>query len=326
MTAAIEYIQATKTYDKQKQPSLHPLNLRIDRGDFFGLLGHNGAGKTTAINMLCGVVDPSGGEVRVLDLDVTKHPKESKRYLGVVPQEIYADSFFNLELMLRIQSKLSGVKPDAEWIAFLLDRLALKNHAKKTTRELSGGMKRRMMIARALVHKPKIIVLDEPTAGVDVELRHSMWEFIRELHSLGNTIVLTTHYLEEAEQFCNRIAILKAGRLVTLKKSHELLELGNKPKILFFLHKSAIGSKNELEALVKTNDALDVECGEMGPEKQCYVACHFDASQPESLVAATSRLEKIVAAHALKVTHVSTEEPTLEQVFLKLTRGDKDET
>lgn len=317
---AIEYVAAHKSYEVQNKKvlALEPLTLRIEQGEFFGLLGHNGAGKSTAINMLCGVVRPSGGQVKVLGIDVEKEQKESKRFLGVVPQEIYADSFFRLDLMLKIQSKLSGVVPDAEWIDFLLTRLALKNHVGKTTRELSGGMKRRMMIARALVHKPKIIVLDEPTAGVDVELRHSMWEFVQELNKLGNTIILTTHYLEEAEQFCSRLAILKSGKLLTVKRNQEVLELGGKPKILFFLNADV----SRFEEMKKNlaHELGEVSIGAHIAQKEVFLECHFDPQAPASLVDASAKLQHIVSANGLEVTRIGTEQPTLEQVFLQLTR------
>lgn len=321
---AIDYIGATKTYRTNGKEflALEPLHLRIERGEFFGLLGHNGAGKTTAINMLCGVVKPSGGIVKVNGLDVVEHPKTSKHELGVVPQEVYADSFFTLDTMLNIQSKLSGVTPDKEWIAFLLERLALSNHVKKTTRELSGGMKRRMMIARALVHKPKIIVLDEPTAGVDVELRHNMWEFVKELHSFGNTIILTTHYLEEAEQFCSRLAILKKGKLLTVKQNYEVLELGGKPKILFYFEKINLDFVPKLKEALQSQGLSDsLEIGTNSQKNELFVSSFFDAKVPSSLVEATQKLQQFVSSQGLTVARVATEEPTLEQVFLQLTRN-----
>lgn len=199
---ALEFKNVSKSYCLPHGGSfaaLKSFNLAIPKGEFFGLLGHNGAGKTTAINILAGVNKPSSGDIVVHGKSVIADPELTKRIVGVVQQELLVDSFFPLTTMLSIQSKLYGVVPDLDWIEFLLEKLQLKEHRKKTTRELSGGMKRRMMIARALVHKPSVLVLDEPTAGVDVQLRRSMWEFIQELHETGLTIILTTHYLEEAE-------------------------------------------------------------------------------------------------------------------------------
>lgn len=320
--AAIEFVKARKVYDTQGRPfeALKPLSLRIEQGEFFGLLGHNGAGKTTAINMLCGVVRPTEGSASVIGIDVQKDSKKAKRYLGVVPQEIYADSFFPLTTMLNIQSKLSGVKPDQEWIHFLLTKLALTEHTKKTTRELSGGMKRRMMIARALVHKPQIIVLDEPTAGVDVELRHSMWEFIGELHRMGLTIVLTTHYLEEAEQFCSRLAILKQGEMITVKTNRELLDLGGKPRLVI----EAEGFSEQVANLLRSEHATEMkELGiRLGSNSQgrWELSGDFDNRSTESFAKASTTLCSFANKHGIKVTRLETQEASLEEVFLKLTK------
>lgn len=331
-TPAIEYIGASKTYSVGKPQAfeaLKPLNLTIDQGDFFGLLGHNGAGKTTAINLLCGVSTLSGGQIKILGHDLATTETLCKRLIGIVAQELIADSFFRLDVMLRLQSKLSGVTPDEDWIEFLLGKLALKDHIKKTTRELSGGMKRRMMIARALVHKPRIIVLDEPTAGVDVELRHSMWEFISDLHKLGLTIILTTHYLEEAEQFCNRLAILKKGELVTLKTNRELLELGSRPRIIQLFSPTGVDLleawytshatlwQKELQA-----EGIIFKLGEdpqlVGDNRGMSLSCEYDEKSPASLQEAITKLSGFAARHGIVATHVNTARPSLEEVFLKL--------
>lgn len=315
MTAAIEFIQAEKVYDTKgnRVHALKPLNLTIKKGEFFGLLGHNGAGKTTSINLLAGITDLTSGHIRINGLDIKEHTATCKRLLGIVPQEIYADSFFPLMTMLRIQSKLSGVQPDKEWIDFLLNQLALTQHTKKTSRELSGGMKRRMMIARALVHKPQIVVLDEPTAGVDVELRHSMWEFVNALHGLGLTIILTTHYLEEAEKFCQRLAILKQGELITLKTNRELLSLGNSPKLKVAVSSELFNPEWESELA-----ALQIESQRNGEDLELLV--DYDDSDSSTFLAASQKIYEFLNSHQLKILRIETERPNLENVFLKLTR------
>ena len=327
---AIEFIQAEKTYDSKsgKFQALKPLTLSIRRGEFFGLLGPNGAGKTTAINLLCGVNQLTSGKIKILGHDTVQESNTCKGLIGVVAQELQADSFFELDLMLRIQSKLSGVKPDKEWLDYLLVSLALQDHRHKTTRELSGGMKRRMMIARALAHKPQVIVLDEPTAGVDVELRHSMWEFVGQLHKLGLTIVLTTHYLEEAEQFCERLAIIKQGQLLTVKSNRELLVLGGKPKMEFEisadlnnveLHArlAQVFAEAGFEFLPMAQEAEPV----LGTPKALFLAStSFDKSSPESVATACSRVHTLSGQLKFDVAHMKLAQASLEDVFLKLTR------
>ncbi len=199
------------------------VDLDIAQGEFFALLGANGAGKTTLISMLAGLTRASGGRVRVLGRDVATDPIATRRLLGVVPQELVFDPFFTVRETLRLQSGYFGLGKNDAWIDALLHHLGLASQAEQNTRTLSGGMKRRVMVAQALVHKPPVIVLDEPTAGVDVELRQSLWQFITELNARGHTVLLTTHYLEEAEALCSRIGMLKLGRLVALDPTHALL-------------------------------------------------------------------------------------------------------
>lgn len=324
-TPAVEFLQAHKVYSPNtpKQfEALKPLNLSIRKGEFFGLLGANGAGKTTAINLMSHVINISSGHVKILGIDVHDNPKLAKRHLGVVPQELLADTFFKLDVMLKIQSKISGVVPDKQWIDYLLERLRLADHRNKTTRELSGGMKRRMMIARALVHKPEILVLDEPTAGVDVELRHSMWEFIRELHKLGLTIILTTHYLEEAEQFCERLAILKKGELVTLKTNAELMQLGGQPRVVFEVTGISETDPNQhYQTLVTLAFESGIEISMVGGDllsRRLRLEYKYTAEDLQSFDAASKKLQSFAGSHVLKVGSVSTVSPSLEEVFLQL--------
>ncbi|KXW56033.1 ABC transporter ATP-binding protein [Ferrovum sp. PN-J185] len=222
MIPAIEIRGAEKRFDHLL--ALNSVNLTIDQGEFFALLGPNGAGKTTLINLLSGLSRPSAGYLRVMGHDVVHDYKEARRNLGVVPQELVFDPFFSVRETLRIQSGYFGIQNNDDWIDEILSHLQLSDKAESNMRTLSGGMKRRVLIAQALVHRPPVIVLDEPTAGVDVELRQTLWRFIKRLNQDGHTILLTTHYLEEAETLCNRIAILKKGNLIKLDTTANLLK------------------------------------------------------------------------------------------------------
>jgi len=222
MTIAIEALNVEKRYG-----ALHALagiSLAVAEGEFFGLLGPNGAGKTTLISIIAGLARASAGSVRVMGADVVTDALRARRMLGVVPQELVFDPFFTVHETLRFQSGYYGLRRNDAWIDEVMHHLDLGAKADTNMRTLSGGMKRRVLVAQALVHRPPVIVLDEPTAGVDVELRQGLWQFIRRLNRDGHTIVLTTHYLEEAEELCDRIAMLKAGRLVALDTTRNLLE------------------------------------------------------------------------------------------------------
>jgi ABC-2 type transport system ATP-binding protein len=203
--------------------ALKGVDLDIAQGEFFALLGPNGAGKTTLISVLAGLARPTAGSAAVMGFDVLRDYRGARRNLGVVPQELVYDAFFTVREMLRFQSGYYGLRKNDAWIDELLAHLGLTDKADAYTRTLSGGMKRRLLVAQALVHKPPVIVLDEPTAGVDVELRQSLWAFIRRLNREGHTILLTTHYLEEAETLCERVAMLKEGRIVALDRTDNLL-------------------------------------------------------------------------------------------------------
>jgi ABC-2 type transport system ATP-binding protein len=203
--------------------ALDGIDLRVEQGEFFGLLGPNGAGKTTLIGVLAGLVRATSGEASVMGHDVRSDYRAARRSLGVVPQEIVFDPFFSVREILRIQSGYFGLARNDDWIDEILQCLDLTSRAGSNMRALSGGMKRRVLVAQALVHRPPVIVLDEPTAGVDVELRQGLWQFMGRLNADGHTIILTTHYIEEAQQMCGRIAMLKAGRVVALAPTAELL-------------------------------------------------------------------------------------------------------
>jgi ABC-2 type transport system ATP-binding protein len=227
---AISFQSVSKTYPAPaKSPgkdflALDQVSLDIEPGEFFGLLGPNGAGKTTLITILAGLAKASSGRVSVLGSDVQTDYAQARRKLGVVPQELVFDPFFNVREALRFQSGYFGVRHNDDWIDELLASLGLSDKAHVNMRALSGGMKRRVLVGLALVHKPPVIVLDEPTAGVDVELRQTLWAFISKLNKAGSTVLLTTHYLEEAEALCGRIAMLKSGRVVALDSTSALLK------------------------------------------------------------------------------------------------------
>jgi ABC-2 type transport system ATP-binding protein len=222
MIPAIEIIGAQKRFGSLQ--AVDRVNLRVEQGEFFALLGPNGAGKTTLINLLSGLSRPDGGTLKVMGYDVVREYRQSRRNMGVVPQELVFDPFFTVMETLRIQSGYFGIRDNEEWILYVLERLQLADKAHSNLRTLSGGMKRRVLIAQALVHRPPVIVLDEPTAGVDVELRRSLWTFFRELNSDGHTVLLTTHYLEEVESLCRRVAILRRGQIVALDSVENLIE------------------------------------------------------------------------------------------------------
>ena len=227
---AISFQSVSKAYTASRGPkgatflALDDVSFNIEEGEFFGLLGPNGAGKTTLISILAGLTRASQGRISVLGHDVQADYTQARRLLGVVPQELVFDPFFNVREALRIQSGYFGLKNNDAWIDELLESLGLADKANANMRQLSGGMKRRVLVAQALVHKPPVIVLDEPTAGVDVELRQTLWQFIARLNREGHTVLLTTHYLEEAEALCGRIAMLKTGKVVALERTSELLK------------------------------------------------------------------------------------------------------
>ncbi len=220
--AALSFQSVSKSYGNNQ--ALDGVNFDIAEGEFFGLLGPNGAGKTTLISVLAGLVKATSGKVLVHGHDVRADFATARRMIGVVPQELVFDPFFTVREALMIQSGYFGIKKNDDWVDELLENLGLTDKANANMRQLSGGMKRRVLVGQALVHKPPVIVLDEPTAGVDVELRQTLWAFISKLNKQGHTVLLTTHYLEEAEALCGRIAMLQKGRVVALNSTSELLK------------------------------------------------------------------------------------------------------
>lgn len=222
MPIALEVTDLHKFYATGTH-ALKGVTLDVKHGEFFALLGPNGSGKTTLINIMAGSTKKSSGTVKINGLSIDSHRQETKFLLGVVPQEISFDSFFNVNEVLTLQSGYYGIRNNQKYIDEILEKLSLDDKKYTNTRALSGGMKRRLLVAKALVHKPKVLVLDEPTAGVDVELRHGLWKYMQQLNQEGLTILLTTHYLEEAENLCKRIAIIHKGKLVALDETKKII-------------------------------------------------------------------------------------------------------
>jgi ABC-2 type transport system ATP-binding protein len=264
---AISFQSVSKTFQTARGPfqALDGVSFDIEQGEFFGLLGPNGAGKTTLISILAGLAKATSGSVSVLGTNVNTQAAEARKKLGVVPQELVFDPFFNVREALRFQSGYFGVTNNDAWIDELLESLGLSDKANHNMRQLSGGMKRRMLVAQALVHKPPVIVLDEPTAGVDVELRQTLWQFIAKLNKLGHTVLLTTHYLEEAEALCQRIAMLKNGKVVALDRTDELLKAASSNVLRFKLDATlppALAAKARVTGRIvqlPAHDALEIE-------------------------------------------------------------------
>jgi ABC-2 type transport system ATP-binding protein len=268
---AISFQTISKAYPSPRGPAgstflaLDNVSLDVAEGEFFGLLGPNGAGKTTMISILAGLTRATAGRVTVLGSDVQTDYAQARRKLGVVPQELVFDPFFNVREALRFQSGYFGIKKNDAWIDELLESLGLTDKANANMRQLSGGMKRRVLVAQALVHKPPVIVLDEPTAGVDVELRQTLWQFIAKLNKQGHTVLLTTHYLEEAEALCGRIAMLKTGKIVALDKTSDLLKAASSNVLRFKIDSelpSVLAGKARITGRIvqlPANSALEIE-------------------------------------------------------------------
>ena len=234
---AISFQSVSKSFSNARGTftALDGVSFDIQAGEFFGLLGPNGAGKTTLISILAGLMQASSGRIQVHGLDVQTQSAKVRKILGVVPQELVFDPFFTVREALRFQSGYFGITNNSDWLDELLECLGLADKANHNMRQLSGGMKRRVLVAQALVHKPPVIVLDEPTAGVDVELRQTLWQFIARLNREGHTVLLTTHYLEEAEALCSRIAMLKQGKVVALDNTSTLLKNASRNVLRFKL-------------------------------------------------------------------------------------------
>ncbi len=285
--------------------ALKAVDMDVPRGGIFGLLGPNGAGKSTFINILAGLVIKTSGTAKVWDIDIDRNARAARAAIGVVPQELNLDAFFTPRELLELQAGLYGVPPDERRTDEILDRVGLADRSEAFTRSLSGGMRRRLLVAKALVHNPPVLVLDEPTAGVDIELRQSLWSFVRELNANGTTVVLTTHYLEEAEELCDRVAIINHGQLIACEDTRALVaRLDNK--------EVRLSVAEDIAALPGTLSNFHVDLP--GNNELVF---RYRTSETE-----ISAILSAVAEAGLTVTDLSTEEPDLEDVFLELTRAN----
>lgn len=301
MTAAIRLDRLEKVYAGGKR-ALDGISLEIPRGSMFGLLGPNGAGKSTLINILAGLVTKTGGTAEVWGFDIDRHPRNAKASLGVVPQELLFDAFFTAFETLELQAGLFGVPKEKRRTMELLEKVRLADKAHVYSRTLSGGMKRRLLIAKALVHNPPVVILDEPTAGVDIELRQMLWAYVRELHAAGTTVVLTTHYLEEAEELCDRIAIVNHGRIVADTDTRSLLAQ----------------AREKWVQVTVADDIATVPAIEGVTRVELLDSRRLDILYDKGTVQAGAILARLQAA-GLSVVDVTTREADLEDVFLELT-------
>ncbi|HUE78201.1 MAG TPA: ABC transporter ATP-binding protein [Sphingomicrobium sp.] len=308
--AAIRIDSLSKTYAVRGQPpklALDDVSFDVPRGQIFGLLGPSGAGKSTLINILAGLVTKSVGKVTIWGFDLDQHPRNAKRSIGIVPQEILFDPFFSPREALEIQAGLYGIAPPQRQSDALLAAMHLTDKADAYARTLSGGMKRRLLVAKAMVHSPPILVLDEPTAGVDVELRKELWNYVRELNRKGVTVVLTTHYLEEAEQLCDRIAIIHRGKVVANEPTRDLIaKAQEKAVVVTFDH--------DIAAVPNAPCFEDIA---LVDERTLEITYRKDRVNAGQVLAA-------LAADGLAIVDVSTRDPDLEDVFLSLVGGDQD--
>ena len=284
--------------------ALNNLNLDVQQGEIFGLLGPNGAGKTTFINILAGTSIKTSGDVNVCGFNLDKNPKQVRASIGIVPQEVNLDPFFSPKKLLELQAGLYGVKKKDRITDTILKLVSLDKQANSYARSLSGGMKRRLLIAKALVHQPPIIFLDEPTAGVDVELRKNLWENVKLLNNQGVTIILTTHYLEEAEQMCGRIGILSKGNLVALDSTRNLLNKIQTKKVTFKLNKLIQIKNDQLNSLkiLSIND------------NDITVSYEKNRIKIEEII-------KLIQNEGIKILDITTDDADLEDVFLGLIKN-----
>lgn len=296
----IEVNNLVKKYEKNNKLALNGINLSIKEGSIFGLLGPNGAGKSTFINILAGLVNKTSGKVRVFDIDLDSDPKTIRGNLGVVPQEINIDPFFTPMQVMENQAGMYGVKKTNSKSLEILENLDLKDKANAYSRSLSGGMKRRLMVAKAMVHNPPIIILDEPTAGVDVELRNKLWDYIRKLNKSGTTIILTTHYLKEAEILCDELAVINNGKVIACDKKKNLLSLLEEKRLIleFYDNKFTIPEKVKKYCIKKNKNS---------------VVLKFNKNE----ISVTDFIKRFEGMKN-KIKDISTKETDLEEIFINL--------
>ena len=296
-----------KTYTKNSSKSVHAiknLNLKVNEGEIFGLLGPNGAGKSTFINILAGTTIKTSGEVNVWGFNLDINPRQVRASIGIVPQEVNVDPFFTPWNILELQAGMYGIKKKDRITETILKLVSLDQQSKSYTRSLSGGMKRRLLVAKALVHKPPIIILDEPTAGVDVELRTNLWNNIKQLNKQGVTIILTTHYLNEAEQMCDRIGILNKGNLVALDTTENLLKRVKTKIVKFTVNKKVNIDNSSLKS-------IKIISNEMNELEVSYEKNSLNINE----------IIKFINEQNIDLLDISTDDGDLEDVFLRLTKN-----
>ncbi|PLX87272.1 MAG: ABC transporter ATP-binding protein [Desulfuromonas sp.] len=287
-------------------PVVKDISFAIRQGEIFGLLGPNGAGKSTTINMIAGVTRVGSGSIEAYGYDNQRDYRVTRRLLGVVHQEVVIDNFFTVEQALKLHAGYYGIKDDPAWRQMLIERLGLAPHLHKVMIKLSGGLKRRFMIAKALIHRPRLLILDEPTAGVDVELRHSLWDFVRDINARGTTILLTTHYLEEAEQMCDRIAIMNHGDLIALESTRDLVDRLSRRRVRVCLDQP-------LRTVPDVLADYQPQIGDEGRELKLDLPVDGTAGA----------LLKELCGLGLSIRDLETEQSSLEEVFLQLTGIDQ---
>jgi len=304
---AVSVNQLTKIYAKNSTNSvvaLNELNLEVKEGEIFGLLGPNGAGKTTFINILAGTVIKTKGTVNVWGFDVDKNPRQVRASIGIVPQEVNLDAFFSPRKLLELQAGLYGVPKKNRITDTILKMVSLEKQAESYSRSLSGGMKRRLLVAKAMVHQPPVLVLDEPTAGVDVELRQNFWENVKNLNKQGVTIILTTHYLFEAQEMSDRIAILNKGNLVALDTTKNLLSRIKAKKIIFKVNKQIDLSQEKMNGLSFTSNLSN----------EITITYEKNKHKIEDIIA-------IIKNKGVEIIDISTDDGDLEDIFFQLTKN-----
>lgn len=302
---AIEIKNLCKTYKKSKKSAeknaLKSINLEIKKGSFFGLLGPNGAGKSTIINVLAGLVNKTSGEVKIAGLDIDKNQQETKFKIGIVPQELVLDPFFNVYETLEFYAGYYGIKKSDRRTDEIIEALGLKDKSKASPRSLSGGMRRRLLVAKALVHNPEILVLDEPTAGVDVELRNQLWNYVKKLNAAGTTILLTTHYLEEAEELCDEIAVINHGQVIAHDRKENLMKLLSSKELII---SCADGSQ------INSSDLPGLAFKQLAADK---ISITYDPQKIE-----VEKILRILSDKKIQIRDISTVQPDLEEIFKHL--------
>ncbi len=305
---AIEISNLNKVYKKSKKSpekvALKSINLQIKKGSFFGLLGPNGAGKSTIINILAGLVNKTSGQVKIGGLDIDQNQQLAKFKIGIVPQELVIDPFFNVRETLEIYAGYYGIRKSERRTDEIIAALGLTDKANSTPRSLSGGMRRRLLVAKALVHNPEILVLDEPTAGVDVELRNQLWNYVKKLNASGTTILLTTHYLEEAEELCDELAIINHGQVIACDRKENLMKL--------------LSSK---ELIISCASDVQLDVASLFPNLKIKLLAKDKISityDPDKIE--VEKILGIISDNKIRIKDVSTKQPDLEEIFKHLIR------